>query len=235
MVRAIIGVTNEIASLENKKVNYKKKVCILSNGIDVDNIPFTKFKYFDGRQLRIIFVASYFYPWHGLDFILDSLRAYKGKIKIHLDIVGTVSKRDKSTIQTLQNTSANITVKVHDEKYGTELDELFEKANIALSSLALYRKKMKEASPLKTREYVARGIPFVYRYLDTDLTGRENFALKLKETEKINIEDIVEFAKSLNKFENLSMTMRDFAYKNLDLKIKMSQLFEFLKELKESE
>ena len=44
---------------------------------------------------------------------------------------------------------------------------------IAFGTLALHRKQMNEACPLKVREYLAFGLPVVIGYGDTDLTGIE--------------------------------------------------------------
>jgi hypothetical protein len=43
------------------------------------------------------------------------------------------------------------------------------KTDVAFGTLALHRKKMQEASPLKVREALAHGIPVVLAYQDTDL------------------------------------------------------------------
>lgn len=52
---------------------------------------------------------------------------------------------------------------------------------------------MKEACPLKSREYIVRGIPFIYAYKDTDLAGDESFAKRFEEN-NITLEAIIEFA-----------------------------------------
>ncbi len=66
-------------------------------------------------------------------------------------------------------------------------------AHFAMSSLALSIKNMKEACTLKSREYIVRGIPFVYAYKDTDLNGDEIFAKRFEE-DTISLEEMIEFA-----------------------------------------
>ena len=231
-VKAFIGVTREIINYENRRYGYKPSV-VISNGIAVDSIPFTKFKPIQNNILNIIFVASYFAPWHGLDIFVKKLFSYKGDVKIVLHIVGEVSKNDKNLIENVNH--EKIEIKLHSKKYGDELDKLFALSSIALSSIALSSialssKKMNEASPLKTREYIARGIPFVYGYEDSDLTGDEKFALKI-DKDNFSFDEIVKFAKKVSVCKNISYKMREFAKEKLDWGIKMKQMYNFVKNL----
>ena len=234
-MRGIIGVTNEITKIEVEKSGKKSMSNItISNGINAEDIKFTKFKKFDGKILNIIFVASYFYPWHGLNIILNNLKKYKGNVKIKLHLVGDISKEDTILIEDI-NYSDDINVKIlkHEKKYGKDLDNIFAISTIAISTIAISTiaistKKMEEACPLKTREYIARGIPFIYGYKDVDLMGNENFALKIKE---FNIDDVIRFAEEVSKDIYLSEKMRNFAYQKLDWKIKIRQMYDFVKNI----
>ena len=234
-VKAIVGVTKEITLIENKKIANPKPTFVMPNGIKVDDIPFTKYKKFDGRELSIIFVASYFYPWHGLDLLLKGLRDYQGEVKIRLELVGEISSKDREQIEALRGTD-NIEIIGHGKKYGDELDKIFENVTMAVSSLALFRNKMKEACPIKTREYIARGIPFVYGYDDSDLSGREEFAFKVptsgyKEKNALNIAMLIDFAKRVSMENNLSEIMRKFADERLSWESKMKSLLVNLQNL----
>jgi len=229
-VRGIIAVTEEIRQIELKKVSSFKPSATISNGIDIKSINFTKFKKFDGKELNLIFVASFFSPWHGLDIFLDSMEKYKGNIKINLHLVGDVSKSDRDKIEKINKNSVNAKVILYGRKDNEELDKIFANSTIAISTLALSRTKMKEACPLKTREYIARGIPFIYGYKDTDLMGNEDFSLKIEE-ENIGLEKIIDFANKVSQSKDISYEMRQFALEKLDWKIKIQQLFDFLSSL----
>ena len=230
-VRAIIGVTDEITYLE-----VKKSKCIhiphktISNGINLDKVEFTKFKKFDGKTLDIIFVASYFYPWHGLNIILDALENYNGSVKINLNLVGEVSKKDKIIISNLKNNKVKINLL--GKKDGKDLDDIFYNSTIAISTIAISTiaistKKMKQACPLKTREYIARGIPFIYGYEDVDLKGNEKFVFKINPN-NLDFNQIIDFANKVSQDENISFEMRDFAMKNLDFRVKLKNLYDFI-------
>ena len=219
--KAFIGVTNEIINVELNKCKCNKKTLLMSNGADVESIKFTKFKPFDGKELNIIFVASFFASWHGLNKILDNLISYKGNIIINLYLIGDLSKSDIYKIKNINHPYINIYIK--GRLYGDELDKVF-----AISTIAISTKKMIEACALKTREYIARGIPFIYGYKDVDLNGDEKFALKIDE---FDINQVIEFAKNVSMKKDISFEMREFAKNNLDWKIKMNKLKYFIGDL----
>jgi hypothetical protein len=195
--------------------------------VDVEGVRFTRFQPFDGRRLRLIFVAARFRSWHGLDRLLDGLDRYRGDVEIELRLVGAVPALDLRRISELA--SSNVRIQLLGTLTGAELDSQFAGANLAVSSLALERNGLSEGCVLKTREYVARGIPFVYGYRDVDLDAGCEFALNLGEPGlPIDIAAIVEFAARVSKCRGIEETMRSYARARMDWRIKMSQMIEFV-------
>lgn len=229
-IKGIITVTDEIRKIELSKINKVIPSCVVSNGINVDNIEFTKFQNFNEKELNIIFVASYFAPWHGLDMLLKGFENYNGEIGVKIYLIGDLSQKYISFIESLDNSKINI--QILGRQYGKELKSYFEQSNIAVSSLSLHRNNMNEACVLKTREYLARGIPFVYGYDDSDLKGDEVFALKIDNCKDyIEIKHLINFAKKMNEIEDISSIEREYAKNNVDWKIKINQMYKFIKSL----
>jgi hypothetical protein len=54
-----------------------------------------------------------------------------------------------------------------------EAQNIASNANVAISTLALHRTVMTEACPLKTRFYLAMGLPVILGYDDTDLMEKQ--------------------------------------------------------------
>ena len=226
-VVGIIGVTDEIRKMQLDLVKTAKPSKTISNGIDVESIEFTKFADFDNRTLNMIFVSNIFYPWQGLDRLLQGLIKYKGYIHINLFLAGNIYRRKELRI--IRNLKEkNVNIHTLGELQGAKLDDYHINSNVAVSSLALFRKKMNEACTLKTREYIARGIPFIYAYNDVDIKDDCNFALRLDNCEDpIDIQKIIQFAQRVSKIDNLSTKMREYAFKNLDWKNKVKEMYEF--------
>ena len=90
----IIGVTNEIRKIQLNKINIDKPSIVISNGIDIGSVSFTRFQPFDNKELKLIFVSSAFRSCHGLDLLIDSLHKYKGQYKIILLLIGDIYYED---------------------------------------------------------------------------------------------------------------------------------------------
>lgn len=231
-VKAIIGVTNEIVQIELEKIKIQKPTFIFSNGIDVESIKIAKREKIN-NTLKIIFAASYFSPWHGLDRVLNGLKIYDNKkIAIELHLVGKVPQIYDNDINYL-NRKQNIKIINHGFIEPNKIDTLYDGKHLAIGSLALFRKRMKEACALKTRDNIARGVPFFYGYSDSDLDGTEYFAIKIEASESpVNFDEIVDFALNLENRRTIQEDMREFALSRLDWKIKIKKLYDFIASLK---
>jgi len=91
---------------------------------------------------------------------------------------------------------------------------------------------MKQACPLKVREYTARGVPFVIAYDDIDLEDNLPFYLRLpSDNSPIDMEKIVRWADNVLKDKDIPFYMREYALNKMDWRVKMKQLKDFLEAL----
>lgn len=147
----VIGVTGEIAAYERSRVvGFEKKSLVYPNGIISDNEFLLSDREREG-PVTIVFVASHFVPWHGLDLLLKDLRKYSGDFRLHL--VGRVTEEDMRLID------GDSRVVVHGLLKSEQIKTITEMCDIGLASFALERKGMFEACTLKVREYLSRGVP----------------------------------------------------------------------------
>lgn len=230
--KGIISITDELRHKETARIKAQIPSITIPNGIDVEAITKTGFKKPDGGSLDLIFVASRFSPWDGLERVIASIENYTGPRTIRLHIVGDIKPSDTGTPQ-----RKNIIY--HGIKRGAELDQVFSEANMAVSTMGLYLKKLREAASLKTREYTARGIPFMLAYDDVDLgevDENRKFFLKLPNRgERLQVQDIIGFLEDVNgkfaKPSELSEYMRQYAFENMDWRPKMKRYLEFCNEI----
>jgi len=68
--------------------------------------------------------------------------------------------------------------------------------DVAISSMALDRNTLGEASPLKTRLYLACGLPVIGRYNDTAITPGAKYFLNLSEESWPPSEEVLEKVRS---------------------------------------
>ncbi|PWJ81620.1 glycosyltransferase involved in cell wall biosynthesis [Pseudaminobacter salicylatoxidans] len=135
--------------------------CVISNGaIFPKSLP-DKIPVRDAPSL--IMVCSSDQDWHGIDILFDICRNLP-EYKFH--IVGP-----------FKDCGAN-NILFHGVMNDADLRQLYKKMDFGVAVLALGRKKMTEACPLKVREYVENGLPVIGGYDDTDL-GSAPYFLKI--------------------------------------------------------
>ncbi len=156
----IVAVTPEILRYEHSRSSGSviKPQFVYPNGIAQ---YFKKIQDLRGNIPELLFVASYFSPWHGLDLLLDSIE--KSNIDFRIHIVGSLSDADKNRC------SRDHRVIIHGVLRGNEIESLMSSSWCGISSLALERNGMKDACSLKVREYLNAGIPIYANHRDSGL------------------------------------------------------------------
>lgn len=226
--RGLIGVTDEIRLAEVWRAGRELPSITVTNGIDVASVKATGYEPFTGTDLHLAFLASKLTPWHGLDRLIDGLRRYGGDARVTIHLVGEIPETSETTVATRRAMTRH-----HGTLTGSALDDLLGRVTLAVGSLGVHRKQMTEACNLKTREYMARGLPFILSHDDPDLAAREcqRFLLRLPaDDEPVDVEAIIEFARVVSA-ENLpgylSVAMRDYAARRMDWVPKMKQYADF--------
>jgi hypothetical protein len=162
--KGLICVSHEL-NLKYFRLPLPKKV--IANGIvdEFFNIPIENF--FNEKQTHIVFTQTANKEWHGLDKILFFINLHPD---LHLHVIGKESENSSQ-------------VTYHGILSRNESFKIMSKCHLAFSSLALHRKSMYEASPLKSREYLAMGLPVVLAYQDTDFLSPPYYFLQISNEE----------------------------------------------------
>lgn len=149
--RGLVAVTNEIAAEQRGRL----PSVVIGNGVDLrryEALPPAR-----GSRPRAVFLGSPLMPWHGLDKLVELAELLPG---IDVDVVGTSAAE-------LPRHPANL--RLHGYLPPDEYRPLLAAADVGIGTLAFHRTGLLEGSPLKTREYLAFGLPVVLGYRDTDL------------------------------------------------------------------
>lgn len=125
----------------------------------------------DEEAVRFVFISSPGQAWQGLDEIA---RLAAVKPDWRFDLIGP--ERGELAAFGLQ---APANMAFHGQLTRDRYQPLLDRADIAIGTLALYRKGMEEASPLKVREYLANGLPIIAAYRETDFPEPVPFFLQL--------------------------------------------------------
>jgi len=182
-----ICVTNEIANSET----FNKPIKVISNGFESHNNETPSFKIFDNRNINLLISCSEYRSWHGIERLFNSVLSWKKtnpELQISIDIVGDIKKEDFNSHLIPEN------VEFHGLKSNDEVFKLAKNSNFGISTLSLYKKQMSEACPLKSREYISIGLPFIYAYDDVDIPLNNIFAMKIpNDNTLIDISSVLEW------------------------------------------
>jgi glycosyltransferase involved in cell wall biosynthesis len=151
--QAVIGLTQEILDYEFARAGKVMPGYVSVMGVDLEEIPLAE----DRREgiIKILFIASIFSPWHGLDLILDSFREGGPQFQLHL--AGEVPASLLERIKALDPDAKRIIV--HGRMTRKDIFTLTAQCDLGLSSFALERINLHEGSTLKVSEYLAQGVP----------------------------------------------------------------------------
>ena len=164
-----VCLSHEIAALASN-TKYQKPTAVIANGIDLREyhpLPAP-----DNEKPRLSMVCSAQFDWHGVDKLLWLASQYPD---LTFDLIGHGFEDIKD--------SAPANVIFHGFLNRQAIRQVLALSDVSLGTLALHRKQMEEASPLKVREALAYGIPTVLAYTDTDFANyADDFLLRLPNT-----------------------------------------------------
>lgn len=176
-VSGIISVTYEILNDEIIK-NLKIPTITIPNGINLNKYASIKYEVLSQRK-SLFFMGSPNQEWHGID-IIEKIALNLKNYNFHIVGIDGISTSN---------------VFYHGYLHKNEYLPILKQCHICIGTLALYRKNMKEACPLKVREYLAYGYPILIGYKDTSfLKNKLPSWVKTIDSEKdLNYDEIALF------------------------------------------
>jgi len=184
--------------LKDKFIYFDKPIYVIANGIDTSKYTVSKNQ---NHKPRLVFIGTPNQSWHGIDKIIYMAN--------HIDefefyIIGTKAK-DTDNLKYFGYLSER------------ESTKIIQQCDVGIGTLSIYKKGLNEASPLKSRQYLACGLPIIYAYKDTDLRGDEEFTLLLENSkDNIDLEKIKQFVNKVYQNNELQNSARVFAEDFLD-------------------
>lgn len=180
---------------------FNQRTIKISNGVDFDSLPLKKTYRKTPEVLELLVVAELHY-WHGVDRAISGINEYvklNPKQRVHLNIVGKPERASGFALKTqVESLDLGEFISFLGPLSGEELDEVFEKADFAIGSLARHRSNITKIKTLKNREYAARGFGFVYSEIDEDFEDMPYIIKAPADETPLDISRIVDFYNSTN-------------------------------------
>ena len=150
----LVFVSHELAALPSY-AGFTSNRIVIGNGIDLARFrPLAPTS--PSAGIRLAFMGLPGRAWHGLE---DVFRLAQARPQWAFDLIGP----SPADVPDLANVHA------HGELSSAEYLPVLASSDAAISTLGWYVNDMNEASPLKSREYLALGLPVIGGYTDTDI------------------------------------------------------------------
>jgi len=205
------------------------------NGIKIDEVKIREPINNQDDVIRICAVAS-MYPWQGYERVILSLEKYyknNGEENVEIHIVGEGPELEQYKKITKQSGLTNRII-FHGYKTKRELDNIYNICDLTLDAFGRYKTKNLTSTSLKSREYIAKGLP-VISGSKSDLFSRNNeIYLEFSNDDSLfDFTDIIEFHKKIYRGKEkakVAREIRDYAYEICDISNSMNEIIDFIKD-----
>ncbi|WP_353101112.1 glycosyltransferase [Myroides odoratus] len=208
-----------IVTFSEHKRLFRANTINIENFSEIEGLEVKKINTTPKNECHLLVLAQ-LTPAHGVDLVIRGLKEYYKKentIKCFLHIVGNGSIQNSLKEEVLQ-LDLNSYVSFYGALGGESLNEVFDKCDIGIGALAIFRKGSYKLSELKIREYTARGLPFVYNAYEPQIQDCF-FGFKIASVdEPTDIDKIVKFYSGFDYNQENLMLMRNFAKENFSAK-----------------
>ncbi len=229
---------DRIVTFSDDKEIFGIKAIRISNGIDSKNIK-ERIPQNQDNKINIIGVAQLNF-WHGYDRIITGLSKYYlngGNRDINVHIVGYgKNKVIEQYKQMILKYNLETRIFLHGKKTGDELDEIYNKCELAFDSLGRHRSNVKYNSSLKGKEYLAKGLPIISG-VKTELDDDKDFKYYLRipaDDTPVNFNKIIEFYNEIynnNDVLEININIRKFCENKFEFSRTFSTVIEEIKRM----
>lgn len=220
-----------ISTYSRDKAIWGKPCIPLTNGIDIETCRLSQ-KAKEKGKLTLIGVSSGMAVWMGYERLIEGLKSYyedHGEYDIRVKLVGDGTEKNYYQMLT-SNYGLKDRVDFCGFLSGTNLNQVYSQADIAIGSLGFYKIGAVVGSPIKGAEYCARGLPTICGYMDTRFPDGTPFILNVpNDASPIDMEAVIVFYEKLSAQEGYREKIREYAVQHLDWEHVMKPVIEYLR------
>lgn len=235
--RKLIGLVDTIAVISAEDTEQKIwgiPAIPFQNGYDVERVKIAEMRE-DKGSIHLSCIAM-FQPWHGYErLLLGMLQYYENggtrEIICHMIGEGQELKKYKKIAE---NKYMRDRVVFHGKQTGEQLDQLYNQMDIGVCSLGIYKINVSgSVSVLKSREYMAKGLPMITGCKIDVFEGKDvDFVCEFENDDSIlDVNKIVAFYDRMQEKENLRSSIRQFAMETVDMTCTMKPVVDFMKRI----
>lgn len=205
----------------------------IRNGIRVDDItPLTGTE----DDTVDLFAVALMAKHHGFERIIQGIADYYrggGRRKVLLHLVGNGVEQPRYE-KMVADLGIGEHVKLYGRRVGAELDAIYERADLAVASLGIYKLGLKVGSFIKTGEYLSKGLPMITGS-PVDVLDHADFPYFLEfpnDASPIDIGRVIDFYdKIYGEADRAAVihAVRAYAYKKLDISVALQPVTDVMR------
>lgn len=205
------------------------------NGLDVDSFsPVSDSHEYDPKCIKLIAVA-YLMRHHGYERVIEGLKNYykvQRDRKVYISIIGDGAEKKKYE-RLIKKYKLSEYIGLIGPKYGEDLEKEYDKADAGLAGFGFYKDGVCQVGTLKTREYLAKGLPVILGAKDRlfDTYGYEYGLLFPGDDSPVNFELVLDFLDGvyLNRPKrDVVCAIRKFARETIDNRVTLRPIIEYI-------
>lgn len=228
------GIVDRIAVQNDVDTIFQIPTLKFTNGIRVKDIE--PRNPIETKGITICAVAS-MEPWQGYERVIAGLSQYYengGQEDLNIHLVG--DGKEKNQYEKMVN-DLNLSNHIHFEGFlsGESLEKIYSKSDIALDSFGRYKTKNEFSTSLKSREYLAKGLPIVSGS-KVDIVS-ESFPYYFEfpsDSSIVDFQKIIDFHHEVylpnTPKEEVIREIRSYAFEVCDMSKSMNEILSFIKQ-----
>lgn len=224
---------SQIAAISNKPYDtiYGIPAFELRNGVNFDEISLARRNEAFSDSINLIAVAG-FAKWHAFERVINGIGEYYKKGGARKLVFHLVGDGPEAAIyrDCIKKYGLEDRVILYGFKNGKELEELYNTADIAVSSLGMHRIGFTTGQTLKSKEYGAKGLPVISEYKVPEYPEGKQYQLVVPMDESpLNIEKVIEMYDCMPKetLQEQRETIRETVRSEADIKAVMKPVAMF--------
>ena len=223
---------------QNTEEIFGVKTIETMNGIDVKSISPMKTDIEKQKNCIDLIFVGHMQKSHGLERLIKGLKQYYQKeqrVKVKFHCVGDGDERIKYQ-RLVKRYKLEKSVFFYGRKTGEELEDIYNKCDVAVGVLGFYKVGIKVSSALKSREYLAKGIPIISGGL-TDVFLKDGCDYHIdfpNDKSVIDIGEVVSYYQALlikyGTKNKLAESIRQYAFEHIDNRIVLEPIISYISE-----
>lgn len=229
--RKLDGIVDKIVTLSDDDKLWGIDTLKIDNGLYLENYSAKKATL--NNDINIVAVAQ-FKEWHGYERVLNGMKTYyekNGKRKVIFHLVGNGSEVEKYK-RIVKEGGLEDCVIFYGQMKKEDIDDIYDKCDIGMCSFGGYKKNLFLSKELKSREYMAKGLPIVTGCKISGIEEGYPYCMEISnDNSEVDIQKVIDFYDKIHFHKSKECVIREirsYAEDHITMDSAMSAVVEYI-------